>query len=517
MPKPRIETNLDVVVRTALGDYAGAVLDGVAAFKGIPYAEPPFGERRLQAPVPVKPHLGVLQCLEYGSTAPKPPYPTPINALLAEPVIAGEGCLNLNVWTPEAAVRAGAERGSGLPVLVWLHGGAFMYGSNAVPTYDGSRFARDGVICVSINYRLGMDGFLLLDGVPANRGLLDQIAALEWVRDNIAAFGGDPARVTVAGESAGAMSVSTLLAMPQAAALFRQAITQSGAAAHVISEPVARRVAAELAGTLGIEPTAEAFAAVGLEQLISAQARFSAALAVNRDPQKWAELALNAMPFEPTVDGEVLPAPPLELIRAGAGSDVRLMTGTNRDEMTMFLVPTGLVEHADAAALEMIAGFYGLTADRVQVYRRIQPQKTPGQLIIDVVTDWFFRVPAIRVAEARSAAVPTYEPTYLYEFGWRTPLWDGRLGATHAAEVAFVFDTLDDLASQALIGNAAPQVVADAVHGAWVSFIATGEPGWPAYDDERTVMCFAPDGVVEATGPVADPRGEVRALWTGIR
>jgi para-nitrobenzyl esterase len=512
VPKPRIETNLDVVVHTALGDYAGAALDGVVAFKGIPYAEAPFGERRLKAPVPVKPHLGVLPCLEYGSTAPKPPYPAPINALLAEPVIAGEGCLNLNVWTPESAVRAGGR--PGLPVLVWLHGGAFMYGSNAVPTYDGSRFARDGVICVSINYRLGMDGFLRLDGVPANRGLLDQIAALEWVRAQIAAFGGDPTRVTVAGESAGAMSVSTLLAMPQAAGLFSQAISQSGAAAHVISEPVARRVAAGLAGTLGIEPTVEAFAAVELPQLISAQARFSAALAVNRDPQQWAELALNAMPFEPTVDGEVLPAPPLELIRAGAGSGVRLMTGTNRDEMTMFLVPTGLVEHADAAALEMIAGLYGLTAERVQVYRRTQPQKTPGQLLIDVVTDWFFRIPAIRVAEARARAA---EPTYLYEFGWRTPLWDGRLGATHAAEVPFVFDTLDDPASQALIGSAVPQVLADAVHGAWVSFIATGEPGWPAYDDERPVMSFAPDGVVEATGPVADPRGEVRALWTSIR
>ncbi len=508
-----------IIVRTALGDYAGALHDGIAVFKGIPYAEAPFGVHRFKAPVPVKPHDGVLPCLEYGPTAPKPPYPAPINTLLTEPVIAGEGCLNLNVWTPEPAVRAGSQRGSGagLPVLVWVHGGAFVHGSSAVTTCDGSRFARDGVICVSINYRLGVDGFLFLDGVPANRGLLDQIVALEWVRDTIAAFGGDPTRVTVAGESAGAMCISTLLAMPRAAGLFGQAITQSGAAAHVLSEPIARRVTAGLATLLEIAPTAESFAAVDLEELIAAQIRFTASLATDRDPKKWAELVLNSMPFEPTVDGEVLPAPPLELIGAGSGSAVRLMTGTNRDEMTMFLTPTGLVERADDAALALIAGLYGLPAEAVEVYRRSQPQKAPGHLVVDVVTDWFFRVPAIRVAEARAAAEAGAEPTYLYEFGWPTPQWGGRLGSTHAVEIAFVFDTLDDPASHSLIGGTAPQALADAVHGAWLAFVTTGDPGWPAYDGDRTVMVFAPDGVVEATGPVADPRGEARACWQGIR
>jgi para-nitrobenzyl esterase len=520
------EAGWDIVVRTALGDYAGAIVDGVAAFKGIPYAQPPFGALRFKAPQPARPHDGVLPVLEYGPTAPKPPYPTPINRLLAEPVIAGAGCLNLNVWTPEPAARPGAR--AGLPVLVWVHGGAFAYGCNAVTVCDGSRFARDGVVCVSINYRLGVDGFLRLDGVPANRGLLDQIVALEWVRDNIAAFGGDPDRVTVVGESAGAMSISTLLAMPRAAGLFRQAITQSGAASHVISETVAQRVAAGLAEMLGIEPTAEAFAAVDLEELTVVQARFSAALAADRDPRKWAELVLNALPFEPTVDGEVLPAPPQELIRAGSGSGVRLLTGTNREEMTMFLASTGLIEHADRAALDMLAGFYGLPPEGVEVYRRTQPQKTPGQLIVDVVTDWFFRIPAIRVAEARAeaavkgpaegvGAAGSAEPTYVYEFGWQSPQWDGLLGATHAVEIPFVFDTLDDPAGHALLGSAAPQALADQVHGAWLAFVTTGEPGWPAYGDDRTVMAFAPDGVVEAGGPVADPRGEVRALWENIR
>ena len=517
----------EVVVPTALGDYAGTVSEGVAVFKGIPYAQPPFGGLRFQAPEPVRPHEGVLKCFEYGPTAPKPPYPAPIDSLLTEPVIAGEGCLNLNIWTP-APVRAA---GAGLPVLVWVHGGAFAHGSGAVSTYDGGRFARDSVVCVTINYRLGVDGFLFLDGVPANRGLLDQVAALEWVRDQIAAFGGDPARVTVAGESAGAMSISTLLAMPRAAGLFRQAITQSGAAAHVISAVVSRRVTAELAQRLGIEPTAAAFAAVDLDTLIEAQAAFSTALAVDPDPQKWAELVLNSMPFEPTIDGAVLAAAPLDLIRAGSGSGVRLLTGTNREEMTLFLAPTGLLERADDTLLQLTAGFYGLPAAGVDVYRRTRPGVPPGRLIVDVVTDWFFRIPAIRVAEARADAAAeaavslevAAEPTYLYEFGWQTPQWDGRLGASHGVEVAFVFDNLDDPAGEPLVGTAAPQPLADEMHGAWVAFVTTGEPGWPAYGDDRTVMAFTPTlepgraEVAGVSGPVADPRSETRVSWEGLR
>ncbi len=169
-----------MVVRTGLGDYGGNVRDGIASFKGIPYAQAPFGPRRFQAPEPIRPHVGVLPCLEYGPSAPKPPYPEPIAALLTEPDIPGDGCLNLAVWTPEHAAHEGNT--AGLPVLVWIHGGAFAHGSNAVSTYDGSRFARDGVICVAINYRLGADGFLRLDGVPANRGLLDQVSACNGCR-----------------------------------------------------------------------------------------------------------------------------------------------------------------------------------------------------------------------------------------------------------------------------------------------------------------------------------------------
>ena len=224
---------MEPIVATTTGAVRGSAADGVLSFKGIPYAAPPFGHLRFAAPQPPQPWEGVLDCLEFGPTATKAPYPAPFDQLMPEPEIAGEDVLNLNVWTP------GPD--GALPVLVWIHGGAFVHGSGAVSTYDGTAFARDGVVCVTINYRLGVDGFLLLDGVPANRGLLDQVAALRWVHANIAAFGGDPANVTIAGESAGANSVCTLLAMSQADGLYRRAIAQSGGADKVHSRATAEQ------------------------------------------------------------------------------------------------------------------------------------------------------------------------------------------------------------------------------------------------------------------------------------
>src|SRR5215218_6876030 len=215
----------ETVVRTTQGAVRGRTADGVAAFKGIPYAAPPFGADRFAPPRPAAPWDGVRDALAYGPTAPHPGYAPPYDLLLPDPIIPGEDCLNLNVWTPDPGA-------GGLPVMVWIHGGAFVNGSGAVPTYDGTRFARDGVVLVTLNYRLGDDG-------ANDRGLLDQLAALEWVRDNVAAFGGDPGRVTVFGESAGAMSVGALLACPRAEGLFARAIAQSGAGHHAITPPTA--------------------------------------------------------------------------------------------------------------------------------------------------------------------------------------------------------------------------------------------------------------------------------------
>src|SRR5664279_2295201 len=255
---------MEPVVSVAQGQLRGRAEHGVLSFKAIPYAGAPFGASRFAAPVPADSWEGVRDATEFGPTVPKPPYPSPIDQLFPEPVIAGEQCLNLNVWTP------GVE--GARPVFVWIHGGAFVHGSGAVSAYDGAKFARDGIVCVTINYRLGVDGFLLIEGAPANRGLLDQVAALRWVRENIAAFGGDPDAVTIAGESAGAMSVMTLLSMPATAGLFRRAIAQSGAGHHVIVAATAAKLAAALARDLGVEPTVEGFAAVPIDDLVAGQA-----------------------------------------------------------------------------------------------------------------------------------------------------------------------------------------------------------------------------------------------------
>ncbi len=231
---------MNTVVKTRSGEVRGSVVEGVNTFKGIPYAAPPFGTHRFRPPQPVESWSGVRDALTYGPTVLKPPYFPPFDVLLEEPAIPGEDCLNLNIRSPDLGQ-------ANLPVMVWIYGGAFANGTGAVTLYDGSRFARDGVVCVTINYRLGVDGFLYLGDGQVNLGLLDQIAALQWVQENIAAFGGDPGNVTIFGESAGGMSVGTLLSMPRAKGLFRRAIGESGAGHHVISSATALNISQYLA------------------------------------------------------------------------------------------------------------------------------------------------------------------------------------------------------------------------------------------------------------------------------
>src|SRR6266568_2053820 len=283
------------VVRLRNGMVRGRVESGVAAFLGIPYAAPPFGPNRMLPPQPVPAWAGERDATSFGPTVPKGDYPPQYAPLFPEEVIPGEDCLNLNVWTPDPGA-------GGLPVLVWLHGGSFMNGSGSVGAYDGAAFARDGVVCVTINYRLAAEGFLFLGDGIANLGLLDQLAALRWVQENIAAFGGDPGRVTVAGESAGAMSVTTLLSMPLAAGLFGRAIAQSGAGAHT------------------------------LDKLVQAASDLVVEVQTTPDPARWGQLTLSLLPFAPTVDGSVLPAAPLASLAVGQGGNVPLLIGSNRDE-----------------------------------------------------------------------------------------------------------------------------------------------------------------------------------------
>jgi para-nitrobenzyl esterase len=502
------------VVKTRQGEVRGSFANGVHTFKGIPYAAPPFGAHRLRPPQPVEPWSGVRDALTFGAEPPQLRPDPQTQALVPDPAVPGEDCLNLNVWSPALGVAR-------LPVMIWIPGGMFEAGSGA--SYDGSRFGRDGVVCVTINYRLGAEGFLYLGDGAANLGLLDQVAALAWVRDNIAAFGGDPANVTIFGESAGAMSVGTLLSMPRAAGLFRRAIAQSGAAHQVQSVATARRIGHYFANKLGVQATREAMAAVPVERLLAAQAELKGELLAHPDPERWGdEVVTSTLPWQPVVDGDVIPAPPIDRIAAGAGAHVDVMVGTNTEDWRVFVVASAAIDRITQQILTgpvAVHGYqalaaYGLpVATALAAYRAAYPGASPGDLLAAVQTDWWCRIPAIRLADAHATSPAA---TFMYEFAWRSPAFDGRLGACHALEIPFVFDTLDKGADQMvgpLLGPAPPQRLADTMHGAWVRFATGGDAGWPKYDlNSRATMRFGTISMV-----VDDPRSAERTLWEGVR
>ncbi|HYN32034.1 MAG TPA: carboxylesterase/lipase family protein [Ilumatobacteraceae bacterium] len=491
------------IVETRPGKVRGAVSDGVKTFKGIAYAAPPFGVNRFRTPQPVEPWSGVRDALTFGPKPPQVPYPSPFELLIPDYGEQGEDCLNLNIWAPAGS--------SGHPVMVWIPGGAFEHGTGAASAYSGSRFARDGIVCVTINYRVGADGFLFLGSGTANLGLLDQLAALEWVRDNIAAFGGDPDNVTIFGESAGAMSVSTLLSMPRAAGLFRRAIAQSGGASIVISADTAQLVGRLLADKLGVAATRTALAAIPTQQFLRAQVELSADLAANPDPATWGrEVALSMMPWQPVIDGEIIPANPIDQITGGAAASIDLMVGTTTDEWRLFLVPSGAMEHITTDMVAGVVTAYGLpVAETLALYRAENPDASPGDLLAALLGDWYIGIPAMRLADAHSNSTTN---TFVYEFAWRSPQFAGLLGACHGLEIPFVFETLAN-GMEPLLGSDPPQALADTMHAAWVSFAATGDSGWPQYDLERraTMRFGTPSEVVD------DPRSAQRELWDNAR
>ncbi|CAD5943050.1 MULTISPECIES: carboxylesterase/lipase family protein [unclassified Streptomyces] len=480
--------------RTVQGTVRGAVERGVAVFRGIPYAAAPVGARRFRAPEPPEPWEGVRDALAFGPTAPKRPYAPPLDRLLPDPAVEGEEWLNLNVWTPSTEGAEGGERAEGLPVLVWIHGGSLLHGSSAVPVYDGSAFARDGVVLVSVNYRLGVEGFGLFPDAPANRGLLDQLAALEWVRENIAAFGGDPDRVTVAGESAGAVSIGALLATDRAAGLFRRAVLQSGAPA-ALTPDAARGTIELIARRLGVPATAAAFAAVDPAALLTAQTEVTS----GGNP------LTGRNSFQLVVDGELLTQDPAEALRTGpAAAGIDLLMGTNTEEYRLWFVPGGLTERISRLKLRLALLKFKVPNATARTYRSNRPDATPGELLGALATDLLLRVPLNRLADARAGAPGS---TYVYEFGWPSPVQ--RLGACHALELGFVFDTLAHPDTMALTGPDAPQELADAMHRAWVEFATTGDPGWPSWDASRPVRFFGPG----APALVLAPRDDELRSW----
>jgi para-nitrobenzyl esterase len=392
--------------------------------------------------------------------------------------------------------------------MVWIHGGGYMTGSGSAPVHDGTTWARDGIVYVSVNYRMHVEGFLHLDGDAVNLGLQDQVAALRWVQDNIAAFGGDPGNVTVFGQSAGGVSVMHLLAMPSARGLFRRAIAQSGSTLVSAPGAFAERVVARAAELLGIEPTREAFSAVAPDDVLPAVVAFAFEYI---SPVYWGADSFLVSPFRPVVDGTVLPDRIEPAVRGGSIDGVDLMAGCTRDETTFAMFPFGLLDHLEESWLAAALDTFGVTVEMLAAaYGEERPGAALPELVQAAWTDWAFRLPALGLLDAH-ADRPGAD--YAYEFTWPSPTLP-QLGSTHALEIPFVNDSLAAFAKahpehENPIGDDPPQELADRMHRAWVDFATTGDPGWPSYDaGARTAMRFDVESVA-----IDDWAASARSLW----
>jgi para-nitrobenzyl esterase len=505
-----LEEGMTVVTTTA-GRIRGAAGIAGLVFKGIPFAAPPVGPRRFAAPERSEPWEGVRDCTAFGPICPQLPMVEAggVLPLVDHPEASDEDCLFLNVWTPAADDAA-------RPVIVWIHGGAFVEGSGSKPMYEGTSFARDGIVFVSLNYRLNALGFLYLDEDfdsacgTGNLGLLDQLAALRWVQENIAGFGGDPLNVTVAGQSAGAHCIGALLAAPRAEGLFRRAILQSGAGHLALPRSTARTVSHRVLDLVGVQP-GDWGALLG----VPAQALVRAAMQVmhgESDALLGGVPFGTLLPFAPAVDGQVLHDRPDRWIADHGRGEVDVLVGTCEDEFRLFWFGMPAAVSASLPAIEIASYFPG---DTPTGYRGRDATADELDASLAVASDAVFGIPAIRLAEAQ---LRCGSRTWMYRFSWRTPIRGGALRACHALDLPFVFA---ELASKETVGEQPPENLAHAMHGAWVSFAATGRPAhcllppWPQYDlQRRPVMVFGE----RATGVVVhDPRGLERRLWDGIR
>ncbi|MCC5475539.1 carboxylesterase/lipase family protein [Streptomyces barringtoniae] len=466
-------TGFEPEVRTAAGVLRGRTEQGVAVFRGVPFAAPPVGTLRFAAPRPAGGWDGVREAVSYGPPPPQAGY-FGMDAMARN---AGTDWLTVNVWSPDPSP------GAALPVLVWVQGGAYSIGASGLPEYDGARLAREGgLVLVTFNYRVGMEGFAHVDGAPANRGLLDQVAALEWVRDAIGAFGGDPDRVTVFGQSAGAGSIAALVAMPRAVGLFHRAIAQS-VPGTFFSPELAADIAAAVAAGPGLRPTVAELSAVPPERLAAAGDVVAA-----KSPSfggRWGPSALRSIPFSPVVDGDVLPVTPWQALARGAGRDIGLVVGHTREEQRLFTALEGalgqVTEEQAATALEAFAP----GPDGAHRYRTGFPAAGPEELYELVHSDWLFRMPSLHLAEAQLSGGGR---AHVYELAWPAPGMGGVLGACHGLDVPLVFGNLASGQPAALIGerpSPAAEELSAAFRTAWSAFATHGDPGWPGYDRER--------------------------------
>jgi para-nitrobenzyl esterase len=437
-------------VETTGGPVTGLRVDGVDRFLGIPYAAAPVGAQRFLPPSPHARWGEPFAATSFGATALQKLTVAPGGLPdVPEPIITGDDYLNLNVWT-HASIGDKPR-----PVLVWIHGGGFFAGCSANPWYDGASFARHGLVVVSFNYRLGAEGFLDIPGVEHNLAMLDWIAALEWVRDNAAAFGGDPAQVTVMGQSAGGMAVSALLTSPPAHGLFSRAIIASGVS-HVgaWTEAKAEEISREVLVRAGAAADIDGARSVTKEALIASHAALSA------DREKTGTPLIP--PWGPVIDGRLVPTGLISAVEEHTAANIPVLVGSTKNEFAWRTIVDSSPADAD-----------------------YEEKRREGQRLY---ADDFFRRAIDDFSRSRAAAGGA--PTYRYEFQWRSEAAP-YIGAAHSLDIPFFFNNLDAPYFEPYAGANAPQQLADTMHGAFARFALTGDPGWPPYDAEgKAVMAF---------------------------
>jgi para-nitrobenzyl esterase len=493
---------VSATVEIAQGKLQGVARDGVLRFNGIPFAKPPVGPLRWRMPEAPEPWAGTRDASRFGNIAPQ--VESTAGAVLGgTPGTRSEDCLYLNVQTPSCD---GAKR----PVMVWIHGGGFVNGAGSVGTYNGKFIVpRGDIVLVTINYRLGAFGFLNLRDASNGRlpgtgaeGLADQILALEWVKDNISAFGGNPNNVTIFGESAGGMSVGALLASPRARGFFHKAIPQSGASDIGYARDTSAKVGHHMLEKLGSSDPSEA----PWETILDIQKDLLAA------PR---EVGLG-MPFAPTIDGTILPKRAIDCVADGSAKGVPVMAGTTRDEWKLFTVAATNLKAMDEARLrKMTSNLVGEAfADELL---RSYASGTPFERWNEVMTDHSFFIPATRLLQSQAQ----HAPVFAYRFDWSSPMMAGALGACHALELGFMFGTIRVKGAAPFFGSGpVAEELSDAMMDAWIAFARSGDPSsdtaenWPRYDTTKRATMIFGDGPPHVT---AAPNEERRKAWESVR
>ena len=479
------------VAQTANGKVAGYIQDGVTIFKGIPYAK----ANRFEAPVQADSWEGIRSCRQYGPVSPQGARSGWANDEIAfafnwNDGVQGEDCLRLNVWTPALDSRK-------RPVMVWLHGGGYSAGSGQeLPSSDGTSLAfAEDVVVVSINHRLNVLGFLDLSAYgekyakSANAGLLDIVASLKWVRDNIAAFGGDPSNVTIFGQSGGGGKVTTLLATPCAKGLFHKAIVQSGSMLRTMESKYSRKIGIATVRNLGLDASSiDKISEVPYGELLAAGEKAIAQVKAEADRDGVASFIFG---WAPTVDGAVLPSQPFDPQAPAISADIPMIIGTTRHEFSMTTYVPALRNAGREEVIGILKGRYGEGTERfLELFAKAYPGSKPADMLD---ADFVFRPSAIEQALRKS--LQGAAPVYMYMFNWESPVLDGILRSTHCMEIPFVFNNADRHASMTGGGAQAMELASKMSH-CWAEFARCGKPSaeglpeWEPFEAEKRAVMF---------------------------